>query len=747
MAKHVPFAKAVNAAEVWAFSLLKNSLPDHYWLLTNIELLTETGQAMEIDAVVVGDWGVYLIDVKGYSGTLEAGKDVWLLDGRPVDNALRKANQNARVLAGRIRSRAGIGLYAPWCQGVVLVTGDKGHSLSLVKDEPSLQVWAPDQIVHALTSTEGITATKAYELIDPQRELVLATLGQLSQQIAENNRIQQYQKTHCLLDQNGLELWQAEYRLENWNAKWMLKIVNRPNCDSQERRDQLQSQLRDEFRLLQELAGLTGVTYSAPLIDDGELMVLPISMPKGKPLSIIDLAGYSEGSTRSTLISALSAIQGIHRRGATLGGVSANSIYLTDAGEVCFVDVLNNHSEAEDINLITSLFQPLVENLNFEIPRGSDAEGENASERLSHLIAALMSDDAPGALSLLEAPFEAMPGAVLDNRYELVEQVDEDAFSSIWRSRHIAGRFDCAVQIYDDADEVWELVTDQYHRLAQIYHPALERVFDLARIPNTDAYFISRAWASGETLFDQASIGAEEFRHWLEQLLAGLGYLHRLGFTHRNITPFNILVEGSRATLVGMSSLPAEDRRVGDLRYKFPGVIEQGWSAFADLYALWASLLDGLQPGVLKEAGGDLKSAVQQVAHPALNDGLKSKVAKLLYEGTGFHAEDYVSWFGLDSAAHQAKDLPDAFAKKWGISKGYMTFLVVDMLNDQRPRIRSQWVVDALRARRIPGNKTNKASMNATFSRMKSAGIVEEYKTKHRLTVAFISDWQAMRPS
>ncbi|WGL65166.1 hypothetical protein QDX81_09915 [Pseudomonas sp. CW003PS] len=330
---------------------------------------------------------------------------------------------------------------------------------------------------------------------------------------------------------------------------------------------------------------------------------------------------------------------------------------------------------------------------------------------------------------------------MLDNRYELVEQVAEDAFSSIWRSRHVAGRFDCAVQIYDDADEVWELVADQYHRLAQIYHPALERVFDLARIPSTDAYFISRAWASGETLFDQASISADEFRHWLEQLLAGLGYLHRLGFTHRNITPLNILVDGARATLVGMSSLPAEDRRVGDLRYKFPGVIEQGWSAFADLYALWASLLDGLQPGVLKQADGDLERAIQQVTHPALYDGLKAKVAKLLHEGTAFHADDYVAWFGLDITAQQTKDLPDAFAKKWGISKGYMTFLVVDMLNDQRPRIRSQWVIDALRTRRIPGNKTNKASMNSTFSRMKSAGIVEEHKTKHRLTEAFLADW------
>jgi hypothetical protein len=32
--------------------------------------------------------------------------------------------------------------------------------------------------------------------------------------------------------------------------------------------------------------------------------------------------------------------------------------------------------------------------------------------------------------------------------------------------------------------------------------------------------------------------------------------------------------------------------------------------------------------------------------------------------------------------------------------------------------------------------------MNSTFSRMKSAGIVEEYKTKHRLTEAFLADWK-----
>jgi len=197
----------------------------------------------------------------------------------------------------------------------------------------------------------------------------------------------------------------AEYRLENWNSKWMLKIVNRPNCENKERREQLQAQLRDEFRLLQELAGLTGVTYSAPLIDDGELMVLPINMPKGKPLSLVDLSKHSDESARSTLISALTAIQGIHRRGATLGRVSANSIYLTDAGEVCFIDVLNNHSAGDDIDLITSLFKPLLDTLHWKVSESNDAEGQVASERLSHLIASLMSEGASTALDLIRRSF------------------------------------------------------------------------------------------------------------------------------------------------------------------------------------------------------------------------------------------------------------------------------------------------------------------------------------------------------
>jgi DNA-binding PadR family transcriptional regulator len=81
------------------------------------------------------------------------------------------------------------------------------------------------------------------------------------------------------------------------------------------------------------------------------------------------------------------------------------------------------------------------------------------------------------------------------------------------------------------------------------------------------------------------------------------------------------------------------------------------------------------------------------------------------------------------------------------ISKGHMTFLVLDMLNDQRPRIRGQWVIEAFRKRHIPANKTNQASMNATFNRLKTAGIVEDNKTKQRQNEDFLTPWNSFSRS
>jgi len=90
-------------------------------------------------------------------------------------------------------------------------------------------------------------------------------------------------------------------------------------------------------------------------------------------------------------------------------------------------------------------------------------------------------------------------------------------------------------------------------------------------------------------------------------------------------------------------------------------------------------------------------------------------------------------------------ELPADLAEAWCISKGYMTFLTLDMLNDGQPRSRNKIVLNALRSRRISENKTNRTSMSATISRLKSAGIAEDYGKKVRLTPEFLEEWKILR--
>ena len=73
-----------------------------------------------------------------------------------------------------------------------------------------------------------------------------------------------------------------------------------------------------------------------------------------------------------------------------------------------------------------------------------------------------------------------------------------------------------------------------------------------------------------------------------------------------------------------------------------------------------------------------------------------------------------------------------------------MTFLALDMLNDPLPKSRNQIVLNALRSRRIAGNKINRSSMSSTVSRLKSAGIAEDFGKKVRLTAEFLSAWKGI---
>ena len=599
MARHISFGDAVNEAERWAFHLLSNELPEDYLLLTNIEIPTHSGQALEVDALVIGQWGIYVVDVKGYIGHLDAGLHAWSLDGRDIDNSLAKANYVARVLAGKIKHKIPVGVYAPWCQGMIFITGRKGKEIEVEVDktDDSLSIYTPEQIVAALTKEWGLTAPRKFQVTEKQKQHVLDTIGQVAIVEKRNNRIQDFVKQKCLFLQHGYEVWQAEYNPGEWSAPWLLKILISTGFESQDLHYTHEQQLRDEFQLLQSLAGCSGVPYCAPLIQDGEQLVLPIKMPKGQPLSVFKPAEHTIYQLLEALKNSAAALQQIHRRGFTVGRWSENCIFVSDDGDVEFIDINNSTTVDDDIIGYAQQFlaltrhtrQPRIHHWFKQASQGRQLDLDLLCCDLAAVIELGICDEEPQPIIIQEK-------AVIDHHYRLRSCIQKTDRSQLWLSEHIQGQFECGLSIYHQTDECWPELSSLYRSLSKLYHPHIERVLSFGQLPVSHDLYIARAWIKGQSIDELEAYTQGQPRMWLAQILTGLQYLHRLDIFHGAICPRNIICNPVRAVLVNFGvglDIAAESY---SQKYADPNLWAEENGTEKDLYGLVTSFIDVFFP-------------------------------------------------------------------------------------------------------------------------------------------------------
>ncbi len=118
MAQYIPIGKPANEAEKEGFRLLRDRLPDHYLVLGNFDLrLPGRRASLEFDAVVIGEYGFYAVEIKGWSGDIQGGARNWLLPWGKVSNPLNHLDKKIKVLAhfvrGRVREQAEKCFYQP----------------------------------------------------------------------------------------------------------------------------------------------------------------------------------------------------------------------------------------------------------------------------------------------------------------------------------------------------------------------------------------------------------------------------------------------------------------------------------------------------------------------------------------------------------------------------------------------------------------------------------------------------------
>jgi len=103
LARLIRLLERASAGEQRTAADLQSQLPDHWVVICNALIVGFAGVNHEVDFLVVGDHGVYLVDDKEYNGTVVAGRGHWQVGDRQEQNPVEKAEMVARTVAAQLR--------------------------------------------------------------------------------------------------------------------------------------------------------------------------------------------------------------------------------------------------------------------------------------------------------------------------------------------------------------------------------------------------------------------------------------------------------------------------------------------------------------------------------------------------------------------------------------------------------------------------------------------------------------------
>ncbi|MBI3724505.1 protein kinase, partial [bacterium] len=99
-------------------------MPENYYIFHNFELTTGSGLPYEYDIVVVGEFAVYHVEVKGYHGVIRGNQTQWVFDnGGVMPSPIPLANKKTKILAGKLKHHSPA-LRDVWTETLVLLTDD-----------------------------------------------------------------------------------------------------------------------------------------------------------------------------------------------------------------------------------------------------------------------------------------------------------------------------------------------------------------------------------------------------------------------------------------------------------------------------------------------------------------------------------------------------------------------------------------------------------------------------------------------
>jgi len=156
----------------------------------------------------------------------------------------------------------------------------------------------------------------------------------------------------------------------------------------------------------------------------------------------------------------------------------------------------------------------------------------------------------------------------LGDRYELLDCLGDGSYGWVWRANRIEDGSIVAVKIPKAQSKRNEDLAEGSPLIGQVSHPSVVEVYWMGRVPpEREWYAIEMEYFPSMTLAQLLDKGEEGFvasyeklLGVFEQVLEGCAHLHRMGMSHGDIKPQNILVSAEcvKLTDFGTSVLPED---------------------------------------------------------------------------------------------------------------------------------------------------------------------------------------------
>jgi len=200
-------------------------------------------------------------------------------------------------------------------------------------------------------------------------------------------------------------------------------------------------------------------------------------------------------------------------------------------------------------------------------------------------------------------PLELLPGAIIAERYELLNQLGKGGMGEVFRVKDLELDEIVALKMLRVKSGMSEIARARFLReikvARRISHPNVIRVYDLGSYK--DITFLTMEYIDGPTLADWVKDGdaqkapVEEKVSILQKVAKGLEAAHLLGVIHRDLKPQNVLLDrqsvprivdfGIAYTEEG-ADLTQEGRFVGSPKYVSPEQIQgKPLDAKSDIYS------------------------------------------------------------------------------------------------------------------------------------------------------------------